>query len=311
MAERSGRIGQRRHIPANKEVGLLAERVSYGTKRRHNLKPIQRNETSTNLAKGVYPLSRPAMTAWQRRAVLTGGVLLVAGWTKGAPYLISLRSPELAFRDLPDLPPFRELVSAGAISAGGAIFAGLSGDAAIAPAILSLRQSVRDDPWTALYGQSHSSAVPIAVFSDFRCPNCRVMDARLSDVAAEDPEALRIVRHELPIFGAASVTASRAVLAAELQGAYRAMYDRLIRTPAVTDQTYVRHLAQEIGIDPERLVRDMQSDPVTARLEHSRAVADVFGFVGTPAFAVGHTVFMGTVPTSVLKSLIAKTQIAA
>ena len=249
-------------------------------------------------------MSRPAMTTWRRRAVLAGGVLLVVGWTKGAPYLASLRSQGLAFRDLPDLSPFRELVSAGAISTGGAIFAGLSDGTPVAPAILSLRQSVRDDPWTALYGQSHSRAVPIAVFSDFRSPNCRVMDARLSDVAAEDPEAIRIVRHELPIFGAPSVTASRAVLAAELQGAYRAMYDRLIQTPAVTDRTYIRHLAQEMGIDPERLLRDMQSDPVTARLQHSRAVADVFGFIGTPAFAVGHTVFMGTVPTSMLRALI-------
>jgi hypothetical protein len=33
-------------------------------------------------------------------------------------------------------------------------------------------------------------------------------------------------------------------------------------------------------------------------------VADVFGFIGTPAFAIGHTAFMGTVPTSVLRSLI-------
>lgn len=244
------------------------------------------------------------MTTWRRRAVLVGGVLLVAGWTKGVPYLASLRSQDLAFRDLPDLPPFREVVSAGAISTGGAIFAGLSGGTPVAATILALRQSVRDDPWTALYGQSHSRAVPIAVFSDFRCPNCRVMDTRLSDITAEDPEAVRIVRHELPIFGAPSVTASRAVLAAGLQGAYREMYDRLIRTPAVTDRAYVRHLAQEAGIDPERLMRDMQSDPVTATLQHSRAVADVFGFIGTPAFAVGHTVFMGTVPTSVLRSLI-------
>ncbi|SHF83354.1 Protein-disulfide isomerase [Loktanella atrilutea] len=244
------------------------------------------------------------MPTWRRRAVLTGGALLVVGWTKGAPYLASLRLGDLAFRDLPDLPPFRELISSGALSTEGAIFAGLADSPPADPAILSLRQSVRDDPWTALYGQSHAPAVPIAVFSDFRCPNCRVMDVRLSDIAAEDPAAIRIVRHELPIFGAASVTASRAVLGAKLQGAYREMHDRLIHTPAVTDQAYIRHLAQEMGIDPDRLMRDMQSDPVTTTLRHSRAVADVFGFIGTPAFAIGHTAFMGTVPTSVLRSLI-------
>ena len=245
------------------------------------------------------------MTVWKRRAVLAGGVLLIAAWTKGAPYLISLQSPDLTFRDLPDLAPFRELVTAGVVSGGSLIFADLPGDAPLDPVLAALRQSVRDDPWTALYGPSQSSAVPIAVFSDFRCPNCRVMDARLSEIAADDPDAIRIVRHELPIFGGASITASRAALAADLQGAYQEMYDRLIRTPAVTDEAYILHLAQEIGIDPAKLMTDMQSDVVTTTLLRSRAIADVFAFFGTPAFAIGRTVFMGTVPTSVLRSLIA------
>ncbi len=245
------------------------------------------------------------MTAWKRRAVLAGGVLLIAGWTKGVPYLISLQSPDLTFKDLPGLAPFRELVSAGAVSADASIFAGLQGDKPVDPMLLALRQSVRDDPWTALYGPSESRAVPIAVFSDFRCPNCRVMDARLSEIAADDPDAIRIVRHELPIFGGPSITASRAALAADLQGAYQEMYDGLIRTPAVTNEAYILHLATQIGIDPAKLMIDMQSDVVTTTLLRSRAIADVFAFFGTPAFAVGRTVFMGTVPTSVLRSLIA------
>ena len=245
------------------------------------------------------------MTVWKRRAILAGGVLLIAGWTKGAPYLILLQSPDSTFRDLPDLAPFRELVTAGAVSGGSLIFANLPGDAPLDPALAALRQSVRADPWTALYGPSQSSAVPIAVFSDFRCPNCRVMDERLSEIAADDPDAIRIVRHELPIFGGPSITASRAALAADLQGAYQEMYDRLIRTPAVTDEAYILHLAGQIGIDPAKLMTDMQSDAVTTTLARSRAIADVFAFFGTPAFAIGRTVFMGTVPTSVLRSLIA------
>lgn len=244
------------------------------------------------------------MTPWRRRAVLAGGVLLVAAWTKGAPSLIALRAPGPTFRDLPDLPPFREMVSEGAVSAAPAVLAGLPRAAPVDATMQALRQSVRDDPWTALYGRSQSGAVPVAVFSDFRCPNCRVMDTRLSELVANNPDAIRIVRHELPIFGAASVIASRAVLAADLQDASHGMRDRLIRTPAVTDESYVLHLAQEIGLDPERLRIDMASEAVTGALRHSRAVADVFGFIGTPAIGVGRTVFMGTVPTSVLRSLV-------
>jgi protein-disulfide isomerase len=254
-------------------------------------------------------MSADRATPWRRRAVLASGVLLAAAWAKGVPSLALLGAPDPTFRDLPDLPPFRALVSDGAMSAGmdaagPALLTGLPGAAPVNPALSDLRQRVRDDPWIALYGTAQSPAVPVAVFSDVRCPNCRVMETRLSEVVAADPAGVRIVRHELPVFGAASVTAARALLAADLQDAAQDLRDRLIRTPAVTDTAYVVEVAAQTGLDPDRLRRDMASARITAMLQHSRAVADVFGFIGTPAFGVGRTVFMGTVPTSMLRALV-------
>ena len=248
---------------------------------------------------------------WRRRAVLAGGVCLAVAWTKGVPFLGQLGTPSLTFRDLPDLPPFRELTSAGRVStgtgsggAGAALLAGLPDIVPDDPGVSMLRQRVRADPWMALYGAVAQPAVPVAVFSDVRCPNCRVMEARLSEVVAGDPSAVRVVRHELPIFGAASITAARALLAAAGQDEAEDLRDRLIRTPAVTDLAYVLQVAAQAGLDPDRLRREMASERVTAALAHSRAVADVFGFIGTPAFGVGWTVFMGTVSTGVLRSLV-------
>ena len=254
-------------------------------------------------------MSADRATPWRRRAVLAGGVLLAAAWTKGVPSLAPPGDSDLTFRDLPDLPPFRVLVSEGAVSAGmdgSALLAGLPGAAPVDPALADLRQRVRADPWAALYGTASSPAVPVAVFSDVRCPNCRVMETRLSEVVAADPAAVRIVRHELPVFGAASVTAARALLAADRQDAAQDLRDRLIRTPAVTDMAYVVAVARQVGLDPDRLRRDMGSARIDAMLRHSRAVADVFGFIGTPAFGVGRTVFMGVVPTSALRALLSQ-----
>ena len=247
-------------------------------------------------------------TPWRRRAMLAGGLLLAAAWTKGVPSLATLGGTDTTFRDLPDLPPFRALVSEGAVSGGmdgSALLAGLPGATPVDPALADARQRVRADPWTALYGTASSPAVPVAVFSDIRCPNCRVMEARLSELVAADPAAVRIVRHELPVFGAASVTAARALLAAALQGGAQDLRDRLIRTPAVTDTAYVVAVARQAGLDADRLRRDMDSARTSAMLRHSRAVANVFGFIGTPFFGVGRTVFMGTVPTALLRSLVA------
>ena len=244
---------------------------------------------------------------WRRRAVLAGGVLLAAAWTKGVPFLATLGGTDLTFRDLPDLPPFRMLMSDGTVSGGmngSALLVGLPGVTPADPALSILREHVREYPWAALYGADPQLGVPVAVFSDVRCPSCRVMEARLAEVVAADPAAVRVVRHELPIFGAASVTAARALLAANLRDAAHDLRNRLMRTPAVTDLDYVLQVAAQAGLDPDLLRRDMASERVTDALAHSRAVADVFGFIGTPAFGVGRTVFMGTTSTGVLRSLV-------
>ncbi|WHZ38514.1 DsbA family protein [Sagittula sp. MA-2] len=245
-------------------------------------------------------------TDWKRRALLAGGALSIYGWVKGAPYLASLSRPDFAFEDIPDLPPFRRLQGARASTPGAAIFAGLDMGEAEADVNNELEQFVRTNPCAAFFGEGATDTVPVAMFSDFACPICRVMDDRLTDLEESDPATFHIVRHQLPLLGVASATASRAVLAADLQGRYRDMHARLIRSPAVTDESYIAAIAENLDLDADRLLEDMRSDAIERRLGLTAAIADVFGFIGTPAFAVGRTVFMGSIPTGALRKLIAE-----
>ncbi|SEW47197.1 DSBA-like thioredoxin domain-containing protein [Cognatiyoonia koreensis] len=245
------------------------------------------------------------VAVWKRRALLAGGALAVAGWVKGVPYLASLRQPDFVFEDIPDLSPFRRLKGAGASTPGAGIFAGLDTDEPEIDADDALAQYVRENPCEAFYGEGSRNTVSVAMFSDFACPICRVMDDRLIDLEASDPESFHIVRHQLPLLGVASTVASRAVLAADLQGRYRDMHARLMQTPAVTDERFIAAIAQNLDLDADRLLEDMQSDAIDRRLRLTAAIADVFGFIGTPAFAVGRTVFMGSIQTGALRKLIA------
>tara|TARA_R110002020_G_scaffold23684_3_gene78729 strand:- start:295 stop:717 length:423 start_codon:yes stop_codon:yes gene_type:complete len=131
------------------------------------------------------------------------------------------------------------------------------------------------------------------------------MNQRLAELQERAPASFRLVRHELPLLGAASRAASRAVLAADRQGAYLEMHDKLNRTPAVTDETFIARIAGAIGLDVDRLIRDMKSKEIEQKIRRTKAIADVFGFYGTPAFAVGRTVFLGSISTSLLERLIA------
>lgn len=242
---------------------------------------------------------------WKRRTILAGGAIAVVSWVKGAPHLLSLGQSEMNFENIAGLAPFRRLIGSGSVTSGVDIFVGLDAPEAVTPLDIRVIERIRSDPCIAMFGQAQAGPVPVAMFSDFRCPFCNVMNKRLAELQVKAPDSFRIIRHQLPILGASSDTASRAVLAADLQGAYLDMHERLTRTPAVTDETFIHALTVRMGLDADRLLHDMTSKAIENKLRMTRGLADLFGFYGTPGFAVGRTIFLGSVTKAVLRDLIA------
>ena len=242
---------------------------------------------------------------WRRRAVLTGGAAAVAAWIYAAPRLGSLWPRQLVYHDLDGLAPFRELASTGALSSTNNLIVGL--DVAKTPDLGKDARiaAIRADPCAALFGRAKDLRVPVAFFSDFNCPNCRVLEAILADYQTANLGVLRLVRFELPLLGAASTTASKAVLAADRQGAYDKMHARLIRNRMVSDLNLVKAMADGIGIDGLKLVADMQLPEIDTALDQARALADVFGCYGTPGIIIGRTVFLGALPAADVAQIIA------
>ena len=240
---------------------------------------------------------------WRRRAVIAGSLLAIAGWVIGAPHLASLWRARLAFRDLPGLAPIRRLDTAGALSTGAGLLVGID-DVAPDAAQTARMAAVRADPCRALFGPQTDQRLPIAFFSDFNCPNCRVLEAILVAYDAANPSTIRIIRHELPLLGPASTIASQAVLAADLQGGYKVMHDRLMRTRLVSDLNLVTSIADSVGLDGQRLVKDMQTPEIATALGTAKAIAAVFGFYGTPSTVIGRTVFMGAIPAADVAQII-------
>ena len=241
---------------------------------------------------------------WRRRALLAGGAGLVAAWIIGAPRLLVSGGSSLTFRDLPDLAPFRMLEASGTVSGAGSLLTGLDASKPAPASEQELRAEVAANPCAALFGTKADPRLPVAFFSDFNCPNCRVLNAALADYDAKHPGTLRIIRHELPLLGAASTIASKAVLAADLQGGYAVLHDRLMRAQMVTDLTYVITMAESVGLDGQRLVADMQTPRIATALERSRALAKLFGFYGTPSTVIGRTAFVGAIPSADVTQII-------
>lgn len=203
------------------------------------------------------------------------------------------------------LPPFRTVGREGSVSTASPALIGIDPPAADTAARRARAEAVRADPCGALYGDMPpAGVVPVAYFSEFRCPYCRALERDLDAILAADPAGLRLVQHELPIFGPASELAARASVAAARQGLQQPLRSALTGAPLAADPASIAAVAASVGLDPDRLARDMESADVQAELERTRALADLFGFVGTPGLVIGRTVLNGAVERTLLARII-------
>ena len=130
--------------------------------------------------------------------------------------------------------------------------------------------------------------VTLVEFFDYQCIHCVKMAPALANLVKKNPD-LRVIYKEFPIFGDSSVTASKAALAAGMQGKYVQMHDALLKAGKRLDDKTVMAKAKSVGLDMNKLKKDMDSKEVAAMLDANRELADKMHLQGTPAFVIAST----------------------
>ena len=109
--------------------------------------------------------------------------------------------------------------------------------------------------------------VTIVEFFDARCPYCKRLEPTMTELLGHD-SGVRLVYKDMPILGAPSLLASKALLAAQRQGGYQKLRDALMRgRPDISKET-IKAESERLGLDWARLERDMD-DPAIARRRHT------------------------------------------
>ena len=145
--------------------------------------------------------------------------------------------------------------------------------------------------------------VTIVEFFDYNCGHCRRTSGVIHDLLAGDSR-IRVMLREWPILGLESQFAARASLAAHQQGKYEAFHRALMNLPGQATEDNVISTARTLGLDVERLRRDMASPEVEAHLALSGQLARALRLRGTPAFVVGNTVVPGFASLEQLQVLV-------
>ncbi|MCA8878406.1 MAG: DsbA family protein [Rhodobacteraceae bacterium] len=228
----------------------------------------------------------------RRQAVIALGVGIMV--VAGLPRVVETLRTNPKLRPDPDVPGFRRLEN-GAITPSLPLAGIGANDAGIMPAPLTdLCHALFDAP-------RDPDRLPIAVFTDVNCPYCRLMEPWLAGLS---PDTVALTWHDLPLLGAGSTAAARAIAAAEAQDAGPAMRDRLHRTRFLADTAYVEAIASGLGLDPVRLLSDMDSATTDDRIARTLGLAMRLGLPGTPALVVGDIIAVGALSRSDLAALI-------
>ena len=228
----------------------------------------------------------------RRDLLIVGAAFAVA---IAIPPILRRRAITFDFVDLEGFPGFRRL-DGGRISGGVSLFAGLDGPAPAAP-----EGSLCDMLFGV--GDKQDNRLPIAVFSDVNCPNCRVVEARLERMV-QVGTPIRLVYHPLPLLGPNSVWAAKVILAAGLQGAGQAMHRDLMQVILRPGPSAVREAAARHGLDGDRLWSDAGGPQVQAMLNDSLGLGAALGIPGTPGMMIGRTLVIGAMAERDLVQLI-------
>ena len=172
------------------------------------------------------------------------------------------------------------------------------------------RQKAVSDQAGALFSSKFQATVgntegtaTLVEFFDYNCHFCK---GALPDVARlmSDDSNLKVVLKDFPVLGPGSVEAAKVASAARNQlpgDKFWAFHAKLLATRGPIGEAQALAVARDLGLDMDRLAKDMQSPEIEAGLQEITQMAESLQINGTPAFIVGQEVVVGAVGYDALK----------
>jgi protein-disulfide isomerase len=152
---------------------------------------------------------------------------------------------------------------------------------------------------------SSSAQVTIVEFSDFQCPFCSRVLGTLDKLMKDYPDKIRVFfRHNPLPFHSDAMLAAQAAVAADMQGKFWQMHDKLFANQQKLKRPDLEKYAKEIGLDVGKFKKDIDSPAVKKKIQEDMDVAKKLGVQGTPNFFIDGRPIRGAVPYEQFKSAI-------
>ena len=152
-----------------------------------------------------------------------------------------------------------------------------------------------------------NAKVSILEISDFQCPFCGRVNPTIAKIKETYKEDVRIsfMHNALPFHKDARGAAIAAV-AAQQQGKFWEMHDKLFENQRALKPENLEAYAKELGLDMERYKKDFADAAVGKFVDDNRAISNAVGATGTPAFFINGQALKGAQPFERFKEVIDK-----
>ena len=147
--------------------------------------------------------------------------------------------------------------------------------------------------------------VTIVEFSDFQCPFCGKFADTLAELERNYPEDVRIVFKQFPLpMHPDAKLAAKATIAAQPQGKFWAMHDRLFKNRTQLKREQLVDHAKALGLDTAAFETALDADETQRRLDLEKLLGRQLGVRGTPSFFINGRFKSGAMDPAALGQII-------
>lgn len=135
---------------------------------------------------------------------------------------------------------------------------------------------------------SRDAAIVLVEYGDYQCPYCRQAHAAVKDLQRRLGGQLCFVYRHFPLTGKHPYAelAAETAEAAGAQGNFWGMHDTLFALQAQFGPQLIPELAEQLGLNPDRLSEDVRSRRFQETVEWIAAGGTRLGAVETPTFFI-------------------------
>jgi len=160
------------------------------------------------------------------------------------------------------------------------------------------------DPGASPSKGPKNAPLTVVIFSDFQCPFCSRVEPTLTQMEKEYNGKVRFVWKNYPLpFHNNAMPAAQAAMAANAQGKFWPMHDKLFANQQNLDRPNLEKYAQEVGLDLAKFKADLDSNKYKDVVEAETKEGSAVGVNGTPAVFINGRKIGGAYPYDTFKKI--------